>query len=145
MKKTIIRECLRFAFAKIKSGEHPYIVNNKFHFAFIIQNNKVVEYGMNRIGKIAKMYGYDDKTEIHAEFDAYRKARGILDKNKPWEVLNVRSNRAGQSRNSAPCVCCLRYLRELGCSGVWFTTDAGVAKLAALSEDLAHQRKQYND
>lgn len=145
MKKTIIRECLRFAISKIKDGEHPYVVNNKFHFSFIIQNNKVVEYGMNRLGKIAKMYGYDDKTEIHAEFDAYRKARGILDKNRPWEVLNVRSNRAGQIRNSAPCVCCLCYLRELGCSGIWFTTDLGVAKLAALSEDLAHQKKQYND
>lgn len=145
MKKTIIRECLRFAVSKIKAGEHPYVVNNKFHFAFVIQNNKVIEYGMNRLGKLGKMHGYDDKTEIHAEFDAYRKARGILDKNRSWEVFNVRSNRVGEIRNSAPCVCCLRYLRELGCSGIWFTTNEGIAKLAHLSEDLAHPHKKYND
>lgn len=129
MKKTVLRECERIAVSK--NELHPEWGVGYHHFSFIIQNNKIIEMGMNRAGPPLVEFGYNEKFgKIHAETDAYRKARGILDLSRTFEVVNIRLNKRGLLRLSKPCGCCYEFLFVMGCKAVFFSTEIGFAKMA---------------
>ena len=125
MKTTIIRECVRLARKK-----NPSLDTQFRHFSFIIQKNKLVEWSTN-ISKAAPLtiFGYSNISGRHAETNAYDKAKGILDKTSGFEVVNIRLNKAGNLKLSKPCACCYSFLESFGCTSVWFSTEAGFAKL----------------
>lgn len=97
------------------------------HYAFIIQGNKLVEWAPNRTHDPDKYLGYPDYAKLHAETLAYKRAKGLLKKNQPFEVVNIRLGKSGELRNSMPCPCCARWMRALGCRQLLFSVDAGFA------------------
>jgi len=124
MKKILLRECLRIA--REKNDDHP----EKYrHSTFVVQSNKIVEWGINRSGDPLTSRGYPKYGKVHSENDAYRKAKGLLS-DKSWEAVNVRLSKSGELRQALPCPCCIAYLVDLGCKSVWATTPHGWAKVA---------------
>lgn len=132
MKKKLLHECLRVSLETLE--KHPQ--KDFKHWSFIIQENKVVEWGVNMNGVPPVHFGYHSQLECpdghppksHAEFVAWRKARGLLN-GEPFECVNVRLNRRGETRISKPCECCYNFLKSLGCSNFWFTTEYGWSKI----------------
>jgi len=133
MKKQILRECVRIS--REKNNNFP-IAMKKHHFSFIIQNNKIVEWGTNVsicrgvdiTGTQSPKYrGYPEYAMFHSEAAAYKKARGILNPKETFEVVNVRLNTTSDMLLSKPCDCCFHFLRTLNCSRVWFSTKTGFA------------------
>lgn len=120
MKATILRECVRIAREKNlkRSG-------NFRHFSFVIQRNKIVEYGMN-VGRAKPPihFGYPEKAGIHSETFAYKRAKGLLN-GESFEMVNIRLNRSGDLKLSKPCPCCYALLQDVGCVAVWFSVDGG--------------------
>lgn len=117
MRKKMLGICLGMA----RDYLHKH-VENYCHFTFIIQDNKVVEWGTNRSADALTFLGYPKHSKMHSEVDAYFKAKGILDK-KPFEAVNIRITRTGLIRNSRPCKCCFEFLKGLKCKRIWFTTN----------------------
>lgn len=129
MKQTILRECERLAKEKNTPELHDQW-GNYHHFSFVVQSNKILAWGMNRAGKPPVKGGYNQAFgKIHSETDAYRKARGILDHDKPFEVVNIRLNKRNKLRISKPCKCCYNFLQQLNCKAVYFSTEVGFAKV----------------
>ena len=126
MKKTIIYQCLQIAQNAIKQKKHPQWKCYK-HFSFIIQQSKIIEWGMNRSSE--PLIGYPEYGKLHSECDAFFKAKGLLEHNKPFQVINIRCSSDGRLKMSKPCNCCVKFLGRLGCSEVWFTTELGFARL----------------
>jgi len=124
MKRSIIKECLRRARAKNSPSTHTQW-HSFMHYSFVVQNNKVIEMGVNRQGSVPKHYGYQKHKMIHAEVDAYKKARGILS-DGGFEVVNIRLNRRGDLRESCPCPECFHLMREFGCTRFHFSTNPGI-------------------
>ncbi len=129
MKKSLLSDALQISLMKFK--KHPEY-ERYIHYSFIIQDNKIIEWGTNHKGIPAKHYGYCKKNndptfvpKIHSEIDAFKKAKGILNKSKIFEIINIRLNKEGQIRSSKPCVCCYYLLKELGCKTFHFTEDDG--------------------
>jgi hypothetical protein len=127
MKRNILRECLRIAREKLP--RHPQYSFYP-HFSFIVQDNKLVEWATNTAGTPPVHLGYearimDGSAKTHAEFNAWRRARGIIVADKPFECVNIRLNKRGEMRMSAPCSCCHSFLCELGCTSCYFTNDDG--------------------
>lgn len=133
MKKTILRDALRIAREKLATHRQ---LDYFPHYAFIVQGNKIVEWGTNTEAEPPKHLGYhkrlssadDAPPKTHAEFNAWKKARGVLDPTKPFECVNIRLNKSGDLKLSAPCSCCQSFLDEMGCKSVYFTTEHGWAK-----------------
>jgi hypothetical protein len=129
MKRSIMRECIRIAEEKNTPELHPEW-GNFHHFSFVIQSNKIVEYGVNRTGAPPIGLGYNPEFgKIHSETDAYRKARGILDPNIHFDIVNIRLNKKNMLRLSKPCKCCFGFLQSLNCKSIHFSTDTGFAKI----------------
>lgn len=132
MNKKTIRRCIKFALSKVE--DHPYYIilkgkkkRSKFlHFAFIIQGNTIVSWGWNHAGEAPEGYGYFGTT-IHAEVDAYQKAKDKL--SGKFEVFNIRFNKRNEMNLSMPCSCCTEFLRVCGCKVAYFTTGNGVASI----------------
>jgi len=127
MKKTLLRDAARIAIGKL--AKHPQF-DYYPHFTFIVQNNKMVCWGTNNEGIPPIHLGYNErisfgKPKIHSEYNAYRKARGILQPNNSFEVINIRLNRNGEMRQSMPCSCCYNFLSAVGCSSCYFSTKIG--------------------
>jgi hypothetical protein len=127
VKRTILRECLRIAKAKLP--RHPQFAYYP-HFSFIIQDNKLIEWATNTSHQPPIHLGYearimDGKAKTHAEFNAYRRAKGILISGAPFECVNIRLNKQGEMKMSAPCSCCHAFLGELGCINCYFTNGDG--------------------
>ncbi len=126
MKKAILRQCLQIAKKHNSEGKHK----NQFrHYSFIIQDNKIIEWGINLKSDPLVKYGYAHHANVHAENEAYRKAKGILDKDKPFDCVNIRLSAYGEMKLSSPCKCCYNYLNLLGCRDIHFTTESGFAKI----------------
>jgi len=132
MKKNILQECLRFAYEK-HNPSHPSWDRKSVHYTFVVQDNKIIEVGMNRPCVSPPLYyGYPAYAFIHSEIDAWKKARGIL-KDSSWEIVNVRLYKKGPPymlADAAPCRACSRILRSNGCRRFYFTTSSGhIARL----------------
>lgn len=136
MNKKQLRECLRIATEY--HPRHP-LFNTFSHYSFIFQNNSLLGWGINvnavppvhfGYGKRLKNFNYEDfLPKIHAELNAFNKVKGILDQRKDWTCLNIRLNKLREMKISAPCCTCSAWMRELGCKTVFFSTDAGFAKI----------------
>lgn len=126
MKKKILKECLRMALEK--NPTHPEF-GRYHHFSFVIQNRKILEFGMNREGTPINGFGYPEFGKIHSETDAYRKAKGLLDSQAPFDMVNIRLSKQGFLRLSKPCSCCHAFLSMVGCRSVFFTTDQKFGKI----------------
>lgn len=115
MKTTILRECMRRSIIKL-----PHHSQRKWkHFSFVISDGKILSCGVNRDGDPDPRYA--DHCKIHAEVDAFRKARGILDSD--FDVVNIRMNNNGHIRMSKPCPSCENFLRSMQCRSVFYSTD----------------------
>jgi hypothetical protein len=86
----------------------------------MIQNNAILGKGYNR--PATPMIGYPTYGKLHSEPDAYAQCRGIMDKNVPWSMINIRLSKVGNLKISKPCKCCHAFLKRLGCKELWFTT-----------------------
>lgn len=124
MKRKDLINCYRIAKAHVRN--HPEW-NCYKHYSFIYQNNQLVEWGCNRRG--SPLIGYPSYGKIHSETDAYSKAKGLLIKNKPFEVVNIRLNKSGELRMSKPCNCCFNFLMNVGCKAVWYSNEIWFYKL----------------
>lgn len=129
MRKRILKQCVRLAREKNTPDLHPEF-GNYHHYSFIVQDNKILEMGMNRKGPPPAGFGYNQEFgKIHSETDAYKKAKGIIDPSKPFEIVNIRLNKKGNLRMSKPCRCCSSFLDAVGCRSVYFSTNDGFAKV----------------
>lgn len=124
MKNRILLECLRIAEKAMPN--HPDKKGYR-HFCFIIQDNKILGVGYNRVSE--PLIGYPSYGKLHAEPDAYKQCKGIINKDKPWSAVNIRLAKSGGIRISKPCPCCYAFLERLGCKEIWFTTKVGFAKI----------------
>ena len=124
MKNSIITACLSVAKKHNTPELHPQW-NNYSHFSFFVQDSKILAWGTNKIGPPLVLLGYKSTSKIHSEIMAFRKAKSKLEYKKSFEIVNIRLNRNNELRMSKPCPCCMRFLKELGCSSVTFSTDEG--------------------
>jgi tRNA(Arg) A34 adenosine deaminase TadA len=122
MKKKILDNCLKIA---VKNNHKHPDYKGYHHFTFIVQSDKLIEWGANRKSQAMTFLGYKKHTKRHSEVDAFLKAKGLLDKNKCFEVVNVRLSKQNEIRISSPCSCCSQFLKNIGCKKIWFTTDMG--------------------
>ena len=125
MKKSILTNCLAIARDYIpKHCQFDYFL----HYAFVIQNNSIVEWSTNKVGEPPIHMGYHRRIgaipKLHAEILAYRKAKGLLNK-QTFEIINVRLNKKGELRLSKPCICCQEILSDLGCKRFWYSWEDG--------------------
>jgi hypothetical protein len=135
MKKSLLHNALTFAKNKfVYHGEF----NNFIHFSFIVQSNKIIEIGKNN-KKIPKLhFGYHRRLQndpffhpkTHSELHVWMKSKGILNKNKSFEMINIRLNKKGFVRLSKPCTCCYNLLKELGCKAVYYSSEIGFLKIS---------------
>lgn len=132
LKKSLFHDVLFIARKKIINHRE---FKHFLHFSFIIQENKVIEWGTNNKRVPEKHNGYHRRIQdikynpkTHSEVDAWKKARGILNKRKNFQIINVRLNRLGELRNSRPCNCCYEILKALGCNSFYFSTILGFQK-----------------
>jgi len=130
MKNSIFEIALKLAKEKIET--HPEY-ENYIHYSFIIQNNKILGYGMNMKGEPPIYFGYHKRLngglpKLHSEFVAYKKIKGLLN-NKSFEILNIRLTRRGVLKNSAPCYCCLNFLKLTKCTNIYYSKEYGYEKI----------------
>ena len=129
MTNKLITTALRIATSSYTT--HPQY-NHYLHYSFIIQNNKLIEWGTNLAGEPPLHFGYHSgKTvpKLHSELVAYRRARGLLNHHEPFEMINIRLTRSGLLKISAPCLTCQSWLKPLGCTNVWFSTEGNFGKM----------------
>ena len=121
MKTNLIKEAIRISREKLI--DHPWHRYRKCHFSFIVQSNKILEWGMNKPGNPPVQYKYF--SAVHSEIDALNKARGIINFNTGFEIINIRLNRTGMLRLSAPCETCNSTILRHGCTHVYFSKNSG--------------------
>lgn len=131
MKNGLIKEALRIAREKLPSHSQFF---HWPHYSFIVQGNKLIEWSYNTSNAPKIHFGYSTQldgglSKTHAELNAYRVAKGLLNHQKSFEIINIRLSRQGEIRLSKPCKCCFTFLQAMGCSQCWFSTDVGFAKI----------------
>lgn len=136
MKSILYREAVRLAYDRRDS--HPMRGRGFTVFSFMVEKNKILGMGVNnRDVPIPLYYGYQRREKgwgktfnvcEHAELNAWRKCRGLVVKN--FELINVRITDGKNLAMSCPCECCQEWLRENGCTSVYFTTGAAWAKIS---------------
>lgn len=100
------------------------------HWSFIFQNNRLLEWGRNKLNNPVgfNRFGYkNERHSLHSEAVALRKAYGLLDRRKPWTIVNIRLGAAGELRLSAPCSICRSFIHACGCTKCYFTIDGDFA------------------
>jgi len=122
MNKKTLKQCIRIA--EQNNHKHPDSTGYR-HFSFLVQNDKIVEHATNTIGDPIIIRGYPKYGKVHSEFNVWKKAKGILNKNSVFEVVNVRMTKGGLIKMSCPCKNCFDYLKSQGCYRIHFTTDLG--------------------
>lgn len=127
MKKSLIYTALSIAINKMEY--HPEL-DRFIHYTFIVQDNKIIEWGRNNKRSPARHFGYHNRIsdfnfgpKTHSEIDAYKKAKGLLNKNKKFEIINVRLNKNKELRSSKPCEFCYNIMKKLGCERFVFSCD----------------------
>lgn len=99
------------------------------HWSFIFQRGRMIEWSQNRLGDPSGFHnlGYRDKRHsIHAEPRVLLKARGVLDRRRAWECVNVRLGANREPRMALPCWICFNYLKALNCRMVYYTNIEGI-------------------
>ena len=132
MKSSLLREAVRIAREKLP--RHPER-SHWPHTSFIVQGNKIIEYGFNHSGIPPRHLGYHERIswsspKTHSELACWRAAKGLLNPNHSWEIINIRLSRGeGELRDSKPCVCCHQFLTSVGCTTCYFSTNVGFARI----------------
>jgi len=129
MKRKLINFCVKQAenmFPNHLNWQH-HAQANFFHFSFLVQNNTILSIGMNHLGKVPP--GYPQHSMTHSEAHAIDKGRHRLNLDISFEMLNLRLTKTGKLKISKPCNSCYSFLNSLGCKRVYFSTDAGIARL----------------
>ncbi len=96
------------------------------HWTFIYQDGSLIEWGtnLNAVSVQNKRFGYKEgRHYIHAETVAFKRASGLLDRRKSWQLLNVRLRTTLQTGLSCPCPVCLGFIKACGCSIAYFTVE----------------------
>lgn len=119
MKKQILIDCIKNSIKFNTPIKHNQWDCYK-HFSYVIQDNKIIEWGQNKAGP--PPIGYLNHQKIHSEYVAFKKARGLLNKQKYFDIINIRLNKKDDFRLSKPCSCCNNFLKTMGCRNVWFST-----------------------
>jgi len=130
--RKIIQQCFQISILNNTKEKHPEYEHHP-HFSFIIQDGKLLEWGINRKGDSHFNFGYPNYSKIHAETEAYRKAKGILNHQKKWSCINIRLDKKNNLKISCPCERCFNFLSYVGCSRVFFSTPVGFSS-AVLSQ-----------
>ncbi len=131
MKKSLFTEVVRIARSKLPS--HPER-SCYCHYSFVIQDNKIVEWGTNNRHEPPKHYGYHRpwdgtfRPKFHSEAYAYKRARGLLTDDS-FEIINVRLVKSGELRLSKPCRPCFELLASLGCKRFYYSSEVGFMDL----------------
>ena len=101
------------------------------HWSFVFQRG-LVEWGVNLVGTPSgyqKLGYHPERHYLHSEVTAWNKAVGLMDRRRPWSMVNVRLNRQGEVRMARPCQVCEAYMRSCGCREVHYTTDDGFSRM----------------
>ena len=102
------------------------------HWSFVYQRG-LVEWGVNREGipsGLARMGYRADRHSMHAEALAFNKAVGLMDRRKPWSMVNVRLGPDRTLRMARPCPVCEAYMRSCGCREILYSLqDGGFGRL----------------
>jgi len=122
MKRKLLSECLSIA---VKNNHKHPEGDCYHHFSFVIQSGKILSVGQNKRASPFTFLGFQSYSKMHSEVDAYYKAKGIMDKDVKFEVVNIRLSRQNHIRVSNPCKCCYAFLKHLGCNRIWFSTRIG--------------------
>ncbi len=134
MKKSMLHLTRRIALSHLpKHCQFDFYI----HYSFIFQRNSLLDWSTNKVAIPEVHFGYHRRLanptegrfsglpKLHAELAAFRKTRGLIDFRKPWEIVNIRLNKIGELRLSAPCSCCFGFLKELGCVRFHYSYDHG--------------------
>lgn len=98
------------------------------HWSYVIQGGEIISTGVNKDCNIEDIIPFvKDGRKLHAEQDAWIKAKRHLTLAMPWYMVNIRLNKKGNTRNSAPCKRCQWLLSMLGATKAIFTIDGGWA------------------
>jgi len=130
MAKVDIDLCMSYAISESKSGTLPK--GNYSHWSFVFQNRKFLTYARNipRQEYVMKRYGYNRMCGgIHSEVAAIRKGYGLLDRRKPWELVNISLTATHTLRMSCPCPLCMSFIKACGCSTCHFSIIDSFAKV----------------
>lgn len=135
MKKKLLLDAFRTAVKHMPN--HPSYMDTWMHWAFIVHEGSIVEWGTNLRGTPPTHYGYNKKIvdvdapcKLHAEVVAYRRAKKLLGKSlTSFDIINVRLDKRGNPKISAPCCCCKPLLHDLGCVHFYYTTECGWGKI----------------
>lgn len=109
---------------------NPFDSRRCFHWSFLYLRNKLISVGENKDKTHPKNrfnvrnFPPDTKATC-SEFSALFKAKKTLN-NIRWNrlvLVNVRIDRGGKIRNSAPCAACQNLLRYFNVVEVYHTTD----------------------
>lgn len=134
MKKSLLDAALILAQESLPRHSN-YHTGTFLHWAFIIQDNKIIGWSTNDFGEPPKGLGYKCKRDTHlfstrhAEYKALMKCKGIMNFQKNWEIINIRLNKQGDMRISKPCNRCYSLTKDWGCVKYYFTTEVGWAKM----------------
>jgi hypothetical protein len=118
MKKSLLIRCYRIAKKLNNIDKHPQFDCYK-HFTAIIQNGKIIEIGLNHAGTPDIKF-YQPWQKVHAEYLAFKKAKGILNLNDSFDVVNIRLDKRGNLKISKPCKCCMNYITMFSKKPVFF-------------------------
>lgn len=136
MNKKLIERCV--SISRKEWENHPYrklTLSNRMvnfmHWSFVIQRNKLIDWADSiKKGEPILRYGYKDgRHRIHSEPSAIRKAFGLMDRRKGFELFNVRIGFDGKIRNSKPCNVCHNLIKAFGCTQCFYTDGDGVSKI----------------
>ena len=133
LNKKVLEEAVRLACEKL-------ILHPEYdcypHYSFLVQNNKILSIGVNNREELPPLhYGYHTRVnhsapKMHSEPVAWKRGRGLLNKMKNWEMINIRLNRQYKLMPSAPCENCFTLLKSLGCTQFHYSTELGFVKLS---------------
>jgi hypothetical protein len=122
VKPQILTEALRFSRTRNNIDLHPEW-GNYHHFSFLIWGGKILTWGTNkRDGCSHIKFGYLERSKVHAEYEAVRKAKFWADLSESV-IVNVRLNKLNQTKMSAPCKSCKAYLKSQSISTVYYTIE----------------------
>jgi tRNA(Arg) A34 adenosine deaminase TadA len=124
MKQKLLQEAVRLARKKNSPVHHPDWGGFQ-HFSFIVQDGVILGHASNMPGQVPSFLGYSAEAKWHAETYAFRRVKGLLNKDKTFNVINIRLSRQNALRYAAPCPVCLARLKKYGCEKIYFSTDDG--------------------
>lgn len=129
MKKALLDQILRQCYRELP--KHPQL-EHFAHWTYLVQDNKIISYGVNRHHEPPKKFGYHNvsisfkgeafRPKWHSELDAVKRCRGNV---RGCTAVNVRLNKSGQVRMSMPCAACRNLLYVTNVKKVYFTTEFG--------------------